>query len=81
MIDNRCSGGGLQEMPVSTCAHCQAQVLMNPLRTRERNVCRKCYRYTCDKPSCVLECNGSLTRVFDEAEKLLRKGTPLPLKL
>lgn len=80
MIDNRCSGGGLQEMPTATCSHCHAQVLLNPLRTRERNFCRKCYAYVCDRAECIIECNGSLHRVFDDAEKAIRQGIPTPLK-
>lgn len=75
LIDNRCSGGGVQEVPVATCSHCHAQVILNPLRTRERSFCRKCFAYVCDRPQCV-ECNGSLHRVFDELEQ--NKNVILP---
>lgn len=44
------------EVQTFTCRHCQAIVVINPERQRERNVCRKCMAIVCDKPSCVLEC-------------------------
>ncbi len=35
-------GRGLYETGILTCAHCQVQVIVNPMRTRERSYCRKC---------------------------------------
>jgi len=46
--DNRASGGVLKESPVATCAHCHAQVVLQPCRTRERGVCWHCDKYLCD---------------------------------
>ncbi len=62
-------GGKREEHAMATCCHCQAQVFLNPLRTRDRNFCRKCYAYVCDNPTCVLECNGSLNRVLDKLQE------------
>jgi hypothetical protein len=74
LIDNRCSGEGMQEHAVLTCSHCHRQIIVNPLRTRERNHCRKCHAYVCDNPGCNAECNGGLGNVFDEARnKIVKK--------
>jgi hypothetical protein len=48
IIDNRHSGGTLFEAATITCSHCQAQIIRNPARVRERTFCRKCNRYICD---------------------------------
>lgn len=59
--------GERMEAASYTCRHCQAQVILNPRRQRERNVCRKCMAVVCDRPTCVLEC-----RPFDAiAEEVL----------
>jgi hypothetical protein len=42
------AGRGLFEAPTYTCSHCQAVVVMNPARTRERAYCRGCDHYLCD---------------------------------
>ena len=42
------SGRGVFEGPTYTCGHCQAMVLINSLRTRERHVCRGCMHVICD---------------------------------
>ncbi len=47
-VDDRASGGQLGEYPTFTCNHCQAVVVMNPQRTRERGYCRGCDSYICD---------------------------------
>lgn len=59
MVDDRVSGGTLREADVATCSHCQAQVVLNPLRTRERTVCFKCAKYVCDS------CAGALHATFE----------------
>ena len=56
MIDNRASGGTLQEMNTMTCAHCGVVVVLNPERTRERGYCNKCHAYICDRPGCHAGC-------------------------
>ena len=42
------SGRGIYEAPSFSCKHCEAVVIMNPLRTRERGYCRGCDSYLCD---------------------------------
>lgn len=42
------AGRGLFETPTYTCSHCQHVVVMNPLRSREREYCRGCDSYICD---------------------------------
>lgn len=40
--------GKIMEAPIVTCSHCQVQVILNPGRSRDRAVCRRCYNYICD---------------------------------
>ena len=40
--------GELFESATATCVHCQAVVVLNPLRTRPRHYCQKCDDYQCD---------------------------------
>lgn len=40
--------GRVMEAGTMTCAHCKCTVFKNPLRTRERGFCAKCYHYVCD---------------------------------
>ena len=42
------SEGKMLEVPTATCSHCQAIVLLNPNRVRDRALCLKCYNYICD---------------------------------
>ena len=48
LIDDRASGGALQEYPIVTCAHCHSQIVLNPGRTRDRAECPQCDKYICD---------------------------------
>jgi hypothetical protein len=61
-------GGAVAEVPTMTCAHCNAVVVMNMLRTRPRGWCRKCDAYVCDSPSCNHECKP-FAEILDEAER------------
>ena len=49
--------GKIMEAGTATCCHCNAVVILNPLRVRERGHCRKCDAYICDNPACHVECN------------------------
>lgn len=40
--------GRVMEAATLTCSHCKCVVVKNPLRTRERPFCMKCYHYICD---------------------------------
>jgi len=42
------AGRSLFEAPTISCSHCQAMVIINPLRNRERGYCTGCGRYICD---------------------------------
>ena len=42
------AGRGMFEAPTYTCSHCQAVVILNPLRNRQRGHCPKCDHYVCD---------------------------------
>lgn len=42
------AGRGVYEGATYTCGHCQRQVIINSLRTREREFCRKCHSVICD---------------------------------
>ncbi len=48
LVDNRASGGTLEERPIVTCSHCQFQIVLNPGRTRDRSECPRCDKYICD---------------------------------
>lgn len=73
MIDDRASGGQLREMKTLTCVHCNAQVILHPLRNRERKWCSNCDAYVCDTPGCQ-ECNGSYEKKIDALQnEIVRK--------
>ena len=77
IIDERAAGvkGPPKEAATVTCAHCQAIVIINPLRTRQRNWCWNCDHYICDKPECRIECNP-MKRRFEQAHNQAVKLTP-----
>lgn len=65
------------ESATISCTHCQAIVILNPLRTRERHYCSHCDHYVCDKPVCRMMASGhvphkTMQQVFDEFEAQLR---------
>jgi hypothetical protein len=68
-VDNRVSGGTMQEAATATCSHCHAIVVLNPDRTRERGYCRGCNSYLCDACNAVkaqtLQCR-TMDQVIDE---------------
>jgi len=70
-------GRGVQEMATTTCSHCQAIVIMNPLRTRERAYCPKCDHYVCDRCHAVRvatgECKTWNQRIEEAHEEVIRK--------
>lgn len=44
-------GHGMFEAPIMKCSHCQAMIIINPLRQRPRERCPNCWRNICDKCS------------------------------
>lgn len=72
--------GQRYESATISCTHCQAVVILNPLRTRERHWCGYCDHYVCDNPVCRLMASGQLPhktmqQVFDELEAAILKGS------
>jgi hypothetical protein len=63
------AGKGLYESATYTCSHCNAIVIIEPKRTRERGYCRGCSRNICDGCDLVksktFECR-SMERIIDE---------------
>lgn len=60
------------ESATITCSHCQAMVVLNPLRTRLRNYCAKCDHYICDNPGCNAECLP-MRKVMDDLQEMAFK--------
>lgn len=56
-VDNRPSGGKLEEFATLTCAHCGVLQILNGLRVRPRAHCDRCSKYICDQCSALNECN------------------------
>ena len=46
------------ERPTVNCSHCEALVVLNPLRTRDRAYCPKCDRYLCDTCEAMRAASG-----------------------
>lgn len=55
----------VEYLPSFTCVHCGRAVILNPQRTRPRNVCRKCDALTCDA------CRGDCNPIEKDAERAL----------
>lgn len=80
-LDAPIVGQGINfESATLRCSQCHRIVVLNPLRTRERNYCPKCHEYHCDGCTATNPYGHCLplTAVFDrlrrEAE-LLVKGS------
>jgi hypothetical protein len=58
--------GQMFETPTITCSHCQAVVIVNPLRTRERAYCGKCDHYICDGCEAVRVARGGECKTFKQ---------------
>lgn len=63
-IADQLGKGRIAKVPVVTCSHCQKQVIMNPLRTRERARCWKCWNYLCDGCKVIQVANGGECKPF-----------------
>lgn len=76
-LDHRPAGGQLQEVPTYTCSHCQAVVVMNPERTRERYVCKGCTHMICDNCASVRAAGAkcrTFSQIADEALEAAARG-------
>ena len=58
------SGKGKYESATYTCSHCEATVVLNPQRTRERGYCRKCDHYVCDTCKAQRVASGGVCKPF-----------------
>lgn len=74
------AGKGLYESATYTCSHCNAVVVMEPARTRERGFCRGCSQRICD--TCVaikaqtLTCK-TMAQVIDETMNAADRNLPV----
>ncbi|WP_291988328.1 hypothetical protein [Luteitalea sp.] len=70
-------GGTVFERDMLSCSHCQATVLLNPARVRDRAVCPKCHAYICDRCETARVAAGGacvpFEAVLDRAGELLVK--------
>ena len=78
---------GTESMPVGRgmffqadtrrCGHCPKQIILNPLRKRERGWCSKCDHYICDDCNAVYAATGVCRpwqQVIDEFIDAAAKG-------
>ena len=82
-VDQRASGipvaNGAShfEADTYTCSHCQAVVVMNPARKRERYKCYGCAHHICDNCAAEMQANGVCTpyqkKVEEYFEQLARQ--------
>jgi DNA-directed RNA polymerase subunit RPC12/RpoP len=86
MVDNRLSGGKLFESSTYTCTHCNAVVVMNLDRKRERAKCHACRHQICDNCAAVYskthECLNLARRIdkqFEIVTHSRQSETPLLL--
>lgn len=77
--------GQIFKSAVSVCGHCQRDIVLMPLRTRERGHCRKCDDYICDECTAQLWRTGicrTVQRRIDEIlESALKTGGFNPWRL
>lgn len=75
------AGRGLYESATYTCSHCNAVVVMEPKRTRERGFCRGCNQRICDPCVAIkaqtMTCK-TMTQIIDEAITAADHGKPVP---
>lgn len=60
------AGSRLFEAPIYTCSHCEAGVLANPLRTRDRPYCPKCDHIICDRCEAVRVASGGACKPYKQ---------------
>jgi hypothetical protein len=71
--------GQKTEVPVLTCPHCQKQMVVNLMRTRERAWCRKCDHYICDECDLIrkLGDDSCKHRFLERAAERAARGLPI----
>lgn len=71
---------GVFETAFITCSHCQATVILNPDRSRERTWCYKCDHYICDGCAALAKAGAScvpMRKVLNDAYDSANKGITL----
>ena len=73
------AGIGLFEAPTITCSHCNAIVVLNPKRNRERAFCTGCDHYICDGCGARRAANGGLCKTMKQVvEEILNASAKAP---
>jgi len=70
------AAGVVHERDVKQCSHCQRDVVLEPLRTRERGYCPKCDSYVCDGCEAIRVKTGAcvpMVKRFDVALEIAEK--------
>src|SRR5712671_4708519 len=71
--------GVMFESATKRCGHCPRQIVLNPLRQRERGHCQKCHSYICDDCNTVYAATGVCRpwqKVIDDFVDAAAKGKP-----
>lgn len=58
--------GQVARIPTAKCNHCEAMVILNPGRTRDRERCWKCFCYMCDRCALIHKLDGGECRPFQQ---------------
>lgn len=66
--------GKVYRAPTLGCIHCGGVVILNPMRTRNRNFCPKCNRYICDSCHAVMQQPDYQHRTFLQVAEMLNSG-------
>ena len=66
--------GSVAELKTLGCRHCNATVVVNPLRTRERVHCFKCNRYICDLCAADMQRSDYDHRPFEQIVDMVGSG-------
>jgi hypothetical protein len=73
------AGKGVYESATYTCSHCNAIVIIEPKRTRERGFCRGCGQRICDACNVIraqtMECASFIAKISEMQEHDLKVGT------
>lgn len=71
--------GEVYESAIIVCGHCQAAVILEPKRTRDRGWCSKCDAYLCDDCTELLartlQCESIVRRLDDLRNQIERFGS------
>lgn len=63
-IADQVGAGQIARIPTARCGHCEAMVILNADRTRDRERCWKCFDYMCDRCALIHRVSGGECRTF-----------------